>query len=179
MYFEINRKPSQSVNTVFIFPCSSALKSKTSFLSPVLNFHGNETSTAWKKGETTYQKKKFGYLQYYSFHCSTRCSSSQHIHHPCLKSIRFLYFSQDHLQSTIGIICGMYSSLTVVALISSTFDSFHGRLISENKVACIKREWACISSGTRNFGPPLFCLFCFIWSNSSLYVVSNSLPFLC
>ena len=58
-----------------------------------------------------YQKKKLGYLQYYSFHCSTRCSSSQHIHHQCLKSIRFLYFSQDHLQSTIGIICDMYSSL--------------------------------------------------------------------
>ena len=87
-------------------------------------------------------------------------------------SIRFLYFSQDHLQSTIGIICGMYSSLTVVASISSTFHSFHGRLISENKVACIKREWACISSETRNFGPPLFCLFCFICSNSSLYVLT-------
>ena len=87
---------------MFIFPCSSALKSKTSFLSPVLNFHGNETSTAWKKGERTYQKKKFGYLQYYSFHCSTRCSSSQHIHHQCLKSIRFLYFSQESLTNSRG-----------------------------------------------------------------------------
>ena len=32
------------------------------------------------------------------------CSSSQHTHHPCLKSIPFLYFSPDHLRSTLGII---------------------------------------------------------------------------
>ena len=52
------------------------------------------------------QKKQFGYLQFYSFNCSTRCSSSQHIHHPRLKSIPFLYFSPDHLPPTMGIICG-------------------------------------------------------------------------
>ena len=49
-----------------------------------------------------------------SFHWSTRCSSSQHLHHACLKSIPFLYFSRDHLRvdngdhlrSILGIICG-------------------------------------------------------------------------
>ena len=30
-----------------------------------------------------------------------RCSNSQHVHHPCLKSIRFLHFSPDHLRSTM------------------------------------------------------------------------------
>ena len=54
---------------------------------------------------------------FYSFYCFTRCLSSQHIYHQCLKSISFLYFSRDHLQATIritavgdhlwfGIICG-------------------------------------------------------------------------
>ena len=52
------------------------------------------------------QKKQFSCLQFYSFNCSSRCSSSKHIHHPCLKPIPFLFFSRDHLPSTMGIICG-------------------------------------------------------------------------
>ena len=45
-------------------------------------------------------------FSFYSFHCFTRCSSSQHIYHQCLKSMSFFYFSRNHLLVTTEIIYG-------------------------------------------------------------------------
>ena len=54
--------------------------------------------------ERTRKRNSSVIYSFFPFYCSTRCSSPQHIHHPCQKSVPFLYFSRDHLLSRI--ICG-------------------------------------------------------------------------
>ena len=46
----------------------------------------------------------YSFIQFIAL--ATRCPSSRHIHHPCLKSNPFLYFSRDHLRWRI--ICGPF-----------------------------------------------------------------------
>lgn len=67
-----------------------------------------------ERNEKQLPKETVRLLSFYSFHCFTRCSSSQYIYYQCLKSISFLYFSRDDLRTTIGIICGRGSFLAMV-----------------------------------------------------------------
>ena len=68
-----------------------------------------------ERKESQLPKETLRLFLFYSSHCFTRCLSSQHIYHQCLKFISFLYFSRDHLQAKIGItarsgiICGLES----------------------------------------------------------------------
>ena len=85
-------KPDGAINSSgVIFPYSSVLKWKTRFLLddlPVLNFHGKKHQYLEER-RNNFLKKQNGKIYNYlfnSFHCFTRCSSSQH-HSPSMPKI--------------------------------------------------------------------------------------------
>ena len=80
------------------------------------------------------------------------------IHHPCLKSIPFLYFSRDHLRSTMVITCSRQWGSFVVRdhLRCSTFPSSensHFQNKAKSKIILVKME---SKDGTK-----LLCRCCF------------------